>query len=129
MLCAAITPLRFHSMCHASPCRSKALFLHFLCNALALCLPLVLLPLFQASVASEESFASITTWLSNPLCKLVVLALIWGYLHHFCAGIRYLLLDLHLGIDKVSAAKSAGAVFGVSLALTLVFGLKLFGVW
>jgi succinate dehydrogenase / fumarate reductase cytochrome b subunit len=38
-------------------------------------------------------------------------------------------LDLHIGIDKESAAKSASAVMGVSLALTIVFGLKLFGVW
>ena len=38
-------------------------------------------------------------------------------------------LDLHLGNDKESAKKSAGMVFGVSLALTVVFGLKLFGVW
>jgi len=96
---------------------------------LFLSLPLVLLPLFQASMTSPASFAAIAAWLSNPVCKLVVLALIWGYLHHFCAGIRYLLLDLHVGIDKVSAGKSAGAVFGVSLALTLAFGLKLFGVW
>jgi succinate dehydrogenase / fumarate reductase cytochrome b subunit len=38
-------------------------------------------------------------------------------------------LDLHIGMDKVSAQKSAGMVLGVSLALTLVFGLKLFGAW
>ncbi|CPK68232.1 succinate dehydrogenase cytochrome B subunit [Bordetella pertussis] len=38
------------------------------------------------------------------------------------------MLDLHIGLDKVSAQKSAGVAFGVSLALTLVFGLKLFGV-
>ena len=42
--------------------------------------------------------------------------------------IRYLVLDPHIGLDKVSAQKSAGVAFGVSLALTLVFGLKLFGV-
>jgi len=112
------------------PLAAKSSILHRVSGALLfLSLPLVILPLFQASVTSQASFSAIAAWLSNPLCKLVVLALIWGYLHHFCAGIRYLLLDLHLGIDKVSAAKSAGAVFGVSLALTLVFGLKLFGVW
>ena len=87
------------------------------------------MPLFALSVTSPESFASIQGWVSNPLFKLVLLVLIWGYLHHFCAGIRYLILDLHIGMDKVSAQKSAGVVFGVSLALTLIFGLKLFGVW
>jgi len=112
------------------PLAAKSSILHRVSGALLfLSLPLVLLPLFQLSLASQESFASIAAWLSNPACKLVILALIWGYLHHFCAGIRYLILDLHIGMDKVTAGKSAGAVFGVSLALTLVFALKLFGVW
>ena len=95
---------------------------------LFLCLPLVILPLFAASVAAPQTFAAVAAYAGNPIVKLVFLVLIWGYLHHFCAGIRYLLLDLHIGIDKLSAKKSAGVVFGVSLALTLVFALKLFGV-
>lgn len=112
------------------PLAAKASIMHRVSGALLfLSLPLIILPLFQLSVSSPESFASIAAWVSNPVCKLVLLALIWGYLHHFCAGIRYLVLDLHIGMNKESARKSAGVVFGVSLALTLVFGLKLFGVW
>ena len=112
------------------PLAGKSSILHRASGALLfLCIPLVILPLFALSVNSPESFASIQAWVANPLCKLVLLALIWGYLHHFCAGIRYLVLDLHIGNDKHTAQKTAGVVFGVSLALTLVFGLKLFGVW
>src|SRR3546814_16528328 len=80
------------------------------------------------SVTSAESFASIQAWMANPLCKLVLLALIWGFLHHFCAGIRYMVLDLHIGNDKHTDQKTAGVVFGVSIELTLVFGLKWVGV-
>lgn len=112
------------------PLAGRASILHRVSGALLfLCLPLILVPLFAASVTSPESYAAISAWTSNPLCKLVLLVLIWGYMHHFCAGIRYLILDLHIGMDKVNAQKSAGVVFGVSLALTLVFGLKLFGAW
>ncbi len=112
------------------PLAGKSSILHRVSGALLfLCLPLVILPLFALSVTSPDSFAAMQAWVSNPLCKLVLLVLIWGYLHHFCAGIRYLALDLHIGMNKVAAQKSAGIVFGVSLALTLVFGLKLFGVW
>ncbi|WP_041682511.1 succinate dehydrogenase, cytochrome b556 subunit [Pusillimonas sp. T7-7] len=112
------------------PLAGKSSIMHRASGALLfLCIPLVILPLFALSVGSPESFASIQDWVANPLCKLVLLALIWGYLHHFCAGIRYLVLDLHIGNDKHTAQKTAGVVFGVSLALTLVFGLKLFGVW
>lgn len=110
------------------PLAGKLSILHRVSGALLfLCLPLVILPLFAASVASPESYAQVVQYAGNPLVKLILLALVWGYLHHFCAGIRYLVLDLHIGVDKVSAQKSAGVVFGVSLALTLVFALKLFG--
>lgn len=112
------------------PLAGKASILHRASGALLfLCLPLVIVPLFGRSVASPETFAGLAQWTSNPLFKVVLLALIWGYLHHFCAGIRYLTLDLHMGSDKVTAQKTAGVVFAVSLALTAVLGLKLFGVW
>ena len=111
------------------PLAGKLSILHRDSGALLfLCLPLVILPLFAASVAAPQTFAAVAAYAGNPIVKLVFLVLVWGYLHHFCAGIRYLLLDLHIGIDKLSARKSAGVVFGVSLALTLVFALKLFGV-
>jgi succinate dehydrogenase / fumarate reductase, cytochrome b subunit len=91
-------------------------------------LPLVLY-VFQQSLTSEISFDSYRAFVSNPLVKLVLLAIIWSYLHHFCAGIRYLLLDLHIGVSKEQSRTSAAVVLGVSLALTLVLGLKLFGVF
>jgi len=104
--------------------------LHRISGALLfLSLPLIIVPLFAASVSSPDTFEALKGWVGHPVCKLVLLVLIWGFLHHFCAGIRYLVLDLHIGMDKVSAQKSAGVVFGISLALTLVLGLKLFGAW
>jgi succinate dehydrogenase / fumarate reductase cytochrome b subunit len=110
------------------PLAGKLSILHRVSGALLfLCLPLVILPLFAASLASPESFAQIAQYAGHPLVKLVFLVLVWGYLHHFCAGIRYLLLDLHIGVDKVSGKKSAAVAFTVSLILTLAFALKLFG--
>jgi succinate dehydrogenase / fumarate reductase cytochrome b subunit len=63
--------------------------------------------------------------LANPLCKLVLIGLLWAYLHHFFAGIRYLLLDLHVGDDLAPARQSSAAVLGVSLALTLIIAVRL----
>jgi succinate dehydrogenase / fumarate reductase cytochrome b subunit len=63
------------------------------------------------------------------LVKLILLALVWGYMQHFCAGVRHLFMDLHFGIDKDSARKSAATVLLVSLPLTALVGLKLFGVF
>ena len=82
----------------------------------------VLLWLLQSSLASAESYALARDLVANPLVKLVLFGLIWLYLHHFCAGIRYLLLDLHKGIDLESARRSSKIVFAVSIALTLYVG-------
>lgn len=113
------------------PLAAKTSILHRISGALLfLSLPVVLLPLLAVSLGSEAGFNQIGAYgVGHPLFKLVLLALIWGYLHHFCAGIRYLALDLGKGIDKYSACKTAASVIIVSLALTVVFGLKLFGVW
>jgi succinate dehydrogenase / fumarate reductase cytochrome b subunit len=65
----------------------------------------------------------------NPIVKLFILALIWSFLHHFCAGIRFLMLDLHKGIEKNQIQKSAVTVLVVSLSLTAVLGAKLFNLF
>jgi len=91
-----------------------------------LLLPFVLY-LLDLSLRSEISFDYLKGFTSHWFVKLVILALSWAYLHHFCAGIRFLFLDVHVGLDKISARKSAAAVFIVSLVLTVLVALKLFG--
>src|SRR5690606_32099584 len=91
-------------------------------------LPFVLY-LFQQSLVSEISFESYRAIVSHWFAKLVLLALAWAYLHHLCAGIRYLFLDMHVGVDKAASRTSAAAVLAVSLTLTLLVALKIFGVF
>ncbi|MFA9218140.1 MAG: succinate dehydrogenase, cytochrome b556 subunit [Sphingomonadaceae bacterium] len=91
-------------------------------------LPFVLY-LLEHSLRSEISFAYYQGIVANPLCKLVILALVWGYMQHFCAGVRHLFMDMHFGLDKLSARKSAASVLVVSTSLTLIVALKLFGVF
>ncbi|MDR1461852.1 MAG: succinate dehydrogenase, cytochrome b556 subunit [Azoarcus sp.] len=81
-----------------------------------------LLYLLDKSLNSFNEFLAIVSY---PLVKLLLLGLLWAYLHHFCAGIRFLLLDVHKGLDLPCARKSSYAVFAVSLALTFVIGVKL----
>jgi succinate dehydrogenase / fumarate reductase cytochrome b subunit len=87
-------------------------------------IPLVLFAI-QASLDSAAGFASLKSMFANPLCKLVLIGLLWAYLHHFFAGIRYLLLDLHVGDDLAPARQSSAAVLGVSVALTLIIAVRL----
>ncbi len=87
-------------------------------------IPLLLWAL-GASLASAESFASLQTVFAHPLSKIILLGFAWAYLHHFCAGIRHLLMDMHKGIDLQSSRLSAKIVMVVSIVLTLLIGIKL----
>ena len=91
-------------------------------------LPFVLY-LFQQSITSELSFEHYRAIVSHWFAKLVLLGLIWAYLHHFCAGLRHLLMDLDIGVDKDSGRVSATIVLAVSVTLTLIVALKLFGLF
>lgn len=93
-----------------------------------LLLPFILF-LLDTSLTSEISFEYFKGYTSHWLVKLAILALSWAYLHHFCAGLRHLVMDLHIGLDKDSGRKSAVGVFAVSLPLAALVALKLFGVF
>jgi len=88
-----------------------------------------LIYLLQLSLTSPESHAHFQAYVAHPLVKLFLFGLCWAYLHHFCAGIRFLLLDVHIGIEKEAARTSAKAVLVVSLGLTLVVAAKFLGVF
>lgn len=98
--------------------------IHRIAGAVLFLLMPVLLWLFQSSLTSPETFASFKSVVAHPLVKIVLFGLIWLFMHHFCAGIRYLLLDLHKGVDLASARRSSWIVFAVSVALTLIIGVK-----
>ena len=61
--------------------------------------------------------------------KLVVLALIWGYLHHFTAGVRHLWMDATHSVSKEFGKSSAIVTLVLSVVLTLALGAKLFGLY
>jgi len=85
-----------------------------------------LLYLLDTSLASERGFQHVKVdYLGSPLAKLGLIVFVWAYLHHFFAGIRFLLLDLNKGIELVPARRSSYAVFAVSLALTAFIGWRL----
>jgi succinate dehydrogenase / fumarate reductase cytochrome b subunit len=105
------------------PIPGIASFLHRVSGAVLFLfvLPLLLLAV-EASLASPESFAALKAAFAHPLAKLVIIGFVWAYLHHFCAGIRYLLIDVHVGDDLIPARRSSVVVIAVSLALTLIVG-------
>lgn len=85
----------------------------------------VLLWLLQSTLASEQGWLRWRGVLADPAVKVVVLAFAWLYLHHFFAGIRYLLLDLHLGVAKEPARASAKLVFAAGALSTLLLAWRI----
>ncbi len=87
-------------------------------------LPLLLYAL-QSTLGSEAGFTRWREFLDQPLVKVLLLGAVWFYSHHFFAGIRYLLLDLHIGIDKAPSRTSALAVLVLGVATALFVGWRL----
>lgn len=92
--------------------------------------------MFDTSVTSEVSYDTFTSvfsagwgWLPGGLVKLVALALIWAYLHHFIAGVRHLWMDATHSVSLADGRNSAYATLVSSLLLTAVLGAKLFGLF
>lgn len=83
--------------------------------------------LLQLSLTSAPAYARFEAIMSGVLPRLLALAMFWAFFHHLCAGIRYLVLDLHLGLEKEQAQLSAKIAAGAGVLLTAIAALKLFG--
>ena len=110
--------------------------LHRVSGALMFLLLPFIIWMFDMSVSSEISFAKFKLAFNLGLgfvpgwfMKLVALALIWAYLHHLIAGIRHLYMDVQHAVSKEFGRSSALVTLGLSIALTLVLGAKLFGLY
>lgn len=75
--------------------------------------------LFSEALSGPSGFASASAVVGSPLGKLALLILAWALLHHLLAGIRYLALDLGLGLDRPTARKSAWVTLYSAVAVTL----------
>jgi len=107
------------------PLAGFASILHRVSGAgLFLMLPL-LIYLLQLSLGTAQDFRDFKAVVEHPLAKLILTGLLWAFLHHFCMGIRILLLDMHIGIELEAARRSAKAVLGISLLLTAILGFRL----
>lgn len=93
--------------------------------------------MFDSSLKSEISYGKLagvfsSGWLGIPgvLWKLVVLALIWGFLHHLIAGLRHLWMDVsHDAVSKEFGNLSAKVTLVLGTVVTLALGAKLFGLY
>jgi len=92
--------------------------------ALVLILPF-LLWLFDLSLDGEAGFERARVLLHGGAAKLLLFLLAWGVIHHLFSGIRFLLIDFDIGVDRKAARKSAWAVTGSAFGAALLVGAML----
>jgi succinate dehydrogenase / fumarate reductase cytochrome b subunit len=104
--------------------------LHRISGALMFLLLPLLVWMFDASITSQisyDGFRAVFAGARGVFLKLVVLALIWAFLHHFIAGLRHLWMDAsHRAVDLPRSRLTAQITLGASLLLTVLLGAKLF---
>jgi succinate dehydrogenase / fumarate reductase cytochrome b subunit len=110
--------------------------LHRASGALMFALLPLIVWLLDVSLGSEVSYERFSNafvagigLVPAFLLKLIVLALIWGYLHHFIAGVRHLWMDATHSVGKQQGRISAIVTLAASGVLTVLLGAKLFGLY
>lgn len=110
--------------------------LHRVSGAIMFILMPFIIWMFDTSVSSEISFARFTSaftagigFIPGWFIKLVALAIIWAYLHHFIAGIRHLWMDINHAVSKEFGKSSAIVTLALGTGLTILLGAKLFGLY
>ena len=118
------------------PLAAKVSILHRVSGGILFALLPLIVWMFDTSVSSESSFerfaAAFTAGigvLPGWLIKMMALALIWSYLHHFIAGVRHLWMDATHSVSKAQGHTSALVTMVLSLVLTVLLGAKLFGLY
>ena len=84
-----------------------------------------LLYLLQEMLHSPESYLHFRAITDHWLVKLFVIGMLWSLSHHFLAGVRFLLLDVHIAGDLQAARATSVAVLIVSLVVTAILGVRL----
>ncbi|MHB9100037.1 MAG: succinate dehydrogenase, cytochrome b556 subunit [Sulfuricella sp.] len=97
-------------------------FLHRVSGALLFVAIPLFLAIFQLTLGSPADFEKVRQGLESPLVKLVLLGLLWGYSHHFFAGLRFIAMDMGLGMELGKTRRNSWLVVAFSLTLTVLIG-------
>ena len=99
--------------------------LHRISGAALFVFAWALLYLLQESLHSAQSHAHFLALTGHWLVKLFLIGMLWSFLHHFLAGLRFLLLDIHVAGDLSATRAASWAVLIGGLLLTAIAGVWL----
>lgn len=89
---------------------------------LVLTLPWLLYGL-QQSLSGPAEYAAIAARLPTLPARILMLVLLWMFAQHFFSGIRHLLLDLDLGMEKIAARRLAWLTLAASVVALVLAGI------
>jgi len=92
--------------------------------ALFLFIP-VLIWIWGLSISSPDTFDLIQRWLSSPLWKFTLWLLLIPFWYHLVAGVRHLLMDVHIGEELQSSRFTAWLTMGITVLLAVLAGVWL----
>ena len=88
--------------------------------SLVLFLPLSLYFL-DLSLQSETQFTQIRGWFAGTAGRISLGIAVWIFAQHLFSGIRHVLMDMDIGVEKTVSQASSWTTFGLSLAITVWF--------
>jgi succinate dehydrogenase / fumarate reductase cytochrome b subunit len=87
-------------------------------------IPLVLYAV-QRAIQSQEAWADMRAAFDAPLAKITAVVLAWAFIHHLLAGIRHLLLDVHVGVELPAARQSSALALVLAVVITIAVAVRL----
>jgi succinate dehydrogenase / fumarate reductase cytochrome b subunit len=106
------------------PIPAIASILHRISGFILFLLIPFILWILQSSLISEQNFDDIRQTLTSPLMKFIIWCSLSAFIYHFVAGIRHLLMDIHIGEELKSGR--IGAILTIIISLLFII---LTGIW
>ena len=79
----------------------------------------------ELGLSSAQGFAEAQALIKEPLPAFIMLGLIFVLVFHVVAGIKHLLLDMHIGDSLQAAQTNAVVIIVVSVVATIGLGVAL----
>lgn len=99
--------------------------LHRITGALLVLLLSFALYILQRSLQEPAAFADLAARLATPAGRFVLLVIVWVFAQHFFSGVRHLLQDIGVGVEKAVARRGAWLTFTMSILVVLLTGICL----
>lgn len=103
------------------PVTAVASILHRVSGVLMVAATPWVIYLFGLSLEGPAGYARVGETLAEPAGRAGLILLVWALAHHLFAGVRFLLIDVEVGVGLAAGRRSAWMVIVAGLAATVLF--------